>query len=204
MSLRAKTAIIVVVALIAIGGFNYVIHMDPTHLAARGVGKDPHSHGDHDQEQPQQQAPQEDLTRPMGPKDAPILIQACYTQEGLVHDEFRPILKEIVADYKGLVRVEFLDARTPENRELIDRAAEGMLDGLIINGEVVKETPGTAFGMANFQGLASFNEWSVDELRRAIEHELKQKGIEFTSHIGEETEVASPLPPPLPPDSHGH
>jgi hypothetical protein len=205
MSPQVKTAIIVVVALVALGGFNYLIRMDPTQLAARGVGKDPHAHGDeHEPQEQEQQQRQQDPTKPMGPKHAPVLIQACYVEECIVHDELRPILKDVAQDYAGLVRVEFLKATEPENREIIDQAAERLADGLIINGEVTKETPGTPFGMSSFRGLASLEEWSTHDLRLAIEHELKQKGVEFTSHVGEEAPPITPPPPPLPghPEPH--
>lgn len=205
MSLRAKTAIIVIVALIAIAGFNYLIRIDPTQLAARGVGKDPHAHGRaHEHEEHEQHQPQEDPSRPIGPEDAPILIQACYMERGMLMEELRPMLKDVAQDYAGLVRVEFVDTTKPESREMIEQVAKGMINGLIINGEVTKATPGTAFGMSSFRGLASFDDWSVAELRLAIEHELAQKGVEFTSHVGEETETAMPIPPPVPEHSHGH
>jgi len=49
--------------------------------------------------------------------------------------------------------------------------------------------------MLSFSGSPQFEEWSVRELRMAIEHDLTEKGVEFTSRVEEE---------PPPPAHAGH
>ncbi len=197
MSRQVITALVVIVLLAAIAVINYINNMDPTQLAARGVGRDPHSHGhEHEEEQPPPPT-DEALTEPIGPADAPVKIIVCYQSIGYVRDEYRRIANGIANDYGDLVRIEFMDSTKPENREFINTISENLYNGLIINGEVVKQIPGSTFGMVSFSGSPQFEEWSVPELRMAIEHDLKQKGVEFTSRVDD-------APPPPAHMGHAH
>ncbi len=185
MSKRTITVIVVVVLLAGIGGFNYLIKMDPTQLAARGVGKDAHAHHhDHDADG-EAQVPKEVLSEPLGPEGAEVLIQVTY-QDPHTLEVVREWLTAVVTEYKPHVRVEFLDPSDAEDRKIMDAASEHLQDGLIINGDVVKEVPGTAFGMVAFTGEPELEHWDDGDLRLAVEHELRQKGVEFTPHVQEE------------------
>ena len=199
MSRQVITALVVIVLLAAIGVINYMSNMDPTQLAARGVGRDPHSHGDHEHEEEPPAPTEEALVEPIGPEDAPVKIIVCYQSVGYVRDEYRRIAEGVASDYGDLLRIEFMDSMKPENRELINAISENLHNGLIINGEVVKQIPGSTFGMVSFSGSPQFEEWSVHELRMAIEHDLKQKGVEFTSHVDD-----APPPPAHAGHTHEH
>lgn len=192
MSRQIITALVVIALLATIAVINYMTNMDPTQLAARGVGRPVHSHdhnGDHDEEPPPART-DDDYVEPLGPGDAPVKIIVCYQNIGYVREEYRTIAEGIASDYGDLVRIEFMDSTTPENREFIDTVSDRLHNGLIINGEVVKQVPGSAFGVVSFSGSTQFEEWSVPELRMAIEHDLEKQGIEFTSRAGE-----APPPP---------
>jgi hypothetical protein len=197
MSRRVITALVVIALLAAIGVINYMTNMDPTQLAARGVGRDPHSHGDEPEEEPPMSREDADFVAPIGPEDAPVKIIVCYQSIGYVRDEYRRIAEGVASDYGELLRIEFMDSTKPENREFIGNISSNLRNGLIIDGEVVKQVPGSAFGMVSFSGSPQFEEWSVAELRMAIEHDLTEKGIEFASCIGDE-------PPPAGHEGHGH
>ncbi len=202
MSRQVITALVVIALLAAVGIINYANKMDPTQLAARGVGRGEHSHDDHkdEQEQPPLSRDDADYVLPIGPEDAPVKIIVCYESIGYVRDEYRDIAEQIASEYGELVRIEFMDGTKPENRRFMDSISPSLRNGLIINGEVVKEVPGTTFGIVSFSGSPQFEEWTVAELRMAIEHELKQKGVEFTSHVSD-----SPMPGPQGPgDQHRH
>ncbi len=204
MSTKIKTVIVVVIALVAIAGYNYVINMDPSQLAARGVGKDPHAH---DQEQDNegeeheaQQARDTDPTEPIGPEDAPVQITVVWTMRSLMATEYRPLLQDMATkDYPGLVHVEFVEA---SNRErLQELGITDITQGIAINGKSVIELPGTAFGFTTFQGSPGLGDWDPRELAMAIEQELRNQGIEFESKVPPAPE---PTPPPPLPDHEGH
>lgn len=180
MSTKMKTVLIVVVLLVGIGVINYVAQMDPTQLAERGVGRDPHSHGhDHEGEEEPPMAP-EDLYRPFGPEDAEVTITVLTRDEVELRNVLRPMLAEMASDYEGHVRVEFIEKDTEEYDRLVNEAAAGTPAGLLINGEMVKQVPEAPFGVVTFAGSPAFDDWTSHDVRLAVEHELEAKGVEFT------------------------
>jgi hypothetical protein len=186
MSKKMITAIVIVVALAAVAGFNYLLKMDPSQLAARGVGKDPHSHGhdhNHGDEGDAVKVPMEDLMRSIGPEIAQVQILALFGERATLENTFRPMFQQIVRDYQGHVRFEFVDNEAEEAERLIANVTNGRRVGLIINGEMVKEVPRADLGMLTFGGSPDFEDWSERELRMAIEWELEQAGVEFKSHL---------------------
>ncbi|MGD9494809.1 MAG: hypothetical protein AB7Y46_00735 [Armatimonadota bacterium] len=197
MSKQIITIIVVVVALAVIGVINYMNQMDPTQLAARGVGRgDHHHHGDDSNAQQDGPPPlsrlDEDYLVPIGDENAPVKIVVCYSNISIVKDQFRKIVEDVAVAWSPHVRVEFMDTTDPENRKVLDKVSTRLRDGLLINGEVVKQVPQTAFRVVAFSGLPEFEEWTVDELMMAIEYELKKKGIE-----------AKPRPLPGPAQAQG-
>lgn len=202
MSRQIVTIIVVILLLAGIGVINYMRQMDPTQLAARGVGKGGHHHDEEtkpEDEPPPMSRSDEDYVAPIGPEDAPVKIQAVYSEIDNVKTELRPILEETASLYAPHVRVEFLKATDPKNREMIDAVAKDMYYGLIINGEVTKEVPIAAFGMVTFTGSPQFEQWSVRELRSAIERELEKQGVQFQSHVDD-----LPAPPAHEHEGHSH
>jgi hypothetical protein len=187
MSRRIITIIVVILLLAGISVVNYMRQMDPTQLAARGVGKGGHHH--HDEEAKTEDEPpplsrnKEDFVAPIGPENAPVKIQAVYSGIDTVQSELRPILEQAAALYSPHVRVEFIDATDQKNRAMIDAVSKDLYMGLIINGEVTKEVPASAFGMVAFIGSPAYQQWSVRELYSAIERELEKKGVQFESHL---------------------
>lgn len=194
MSRKIITTIVVILLLAGIGVINYMRQMDPTQLAARGVGKGGHHHGDEskpEDEPPPVSRSDEDYLAPIGPEDAPVKIQAVYGDLNGLKTEMWPLLDQTAALYAPLVRIEFVDATDARNRPMIDAASEKMYSGLIINGEVTKEVPISAFGMVSFAGSPAYEEWSVRELHSAIERDLEKKGVQFESHLDDQ-----PMAPP--------
>jgi hypothetical protein len=181
MSKKAKTALIVVALLVGIGAFNYIIKMDPTQLAARGVGKDPHSHGDddHDQEHEEGAPTFEDMLKPIGPESAAVTIKVLWNDPQEIEGVLRPMLSSVAASYEGHVRVEFIDPGSDEHEQIKEEVTGGIGVGLLINGEMIKEIPEADLGILAFAGSTTFEEWSEKDLRLAVEHELEDRGIEF-------------------------
>ncbi len=186
MSRRIITIIVVILLLAGISVVNYMRQMDPTQLAARGVGKGGHHHDEEakpEDEPPPLSRNEEDFVAPIGPENAPVKIQAVYTGIDTVQNELRPILEQAAALYSPHVRVEFLDATDQKNRAMIDAISKDLYMGLIINGEVTKEVPASAFGMVAFIGSPAYQQWSTRELYSAIERELEKQGVQFESHL---------------------
>jgi hypothetical protein len=186
MSTKVKTILIVVVLLVGIAGFNYFIKMDPTQLAARGVGKDPHAHDHAHDEEGDHETPEitvEDLTMPIGPEDAPVKIEVLWQNRGELEQALRPMLSSIASAYGGHVRVEFIDPASEEYKRLVEEVSEGMPSGLLINGEMIKDIPEADLGFVAFSGSPSFQEWTAHDLQLAIEHELEKNGIEFEPQV---------------------
>lgn len=181
MSMKVKTAVIVVGLLAAVGLFNYAIKMDPNQLAERGVGHDAHSHGDEHADEEGKPGP-EDLMQPIGPEDAPVLIQVLVGDTNELEMPLRPMMTRVAAGYPNLVRVEFIDPKSEEYKQLREKTG-GAVTGLLINGEMVKEIPEAKLGFVTFQGSPTFEEWSEEDVHLAVEHELEQKGIEFTPQV---------------------
>ncbi len=178
MSMKMKTGIIVVGLLVVVGLFNYVIKMDPTQLAARGVGRDAHSHGDEHAGAEEGKPGEEDLRTPIGPEGAPVLIQVIAAETSELEMPLRPMMSSIAADYPEYVRVEFPAPNTDEFKEL-NKVTHGSA-GLLINGEMIKEIPEARLGFVTFQGSPALEDWTEQDVRLAIEHELEKAGIEFT------------------------
>jgi hypothetical protein len=186
-----KTAIVVVALLAGVGLLNkYVLRMDPNQLAARGVGKDAHSHGEDHAQGESEHGVEEDpvgkqqaLLRPIGPEDAEVTIQALWLDPQELEGLLRPMLKNVATSYKGHVRVEFLEPETEEHARVVENITEGSRVGLVINGEMIKEVPEAPLGVLAFSGSPSMQEWSERDLRLAIEHELEANGVEFEPQV---------------------
>lgn len=182
-----KTVLIVVALLVGIGVFNYIIQMDPTQLAARGVGKDPHDHGDdhdhdHDHAEDMEQQSQQ-LAEPLGPEGAAVTIKVLWRHEGELETPLRPMMEQIASEYEGHVRVEFPEPQSEEQQRLVENVTSGVSSGLVINGEMIKEVPEAPLGVLAFSGSSSFEEWGIDDLRLVIEHELEAAGVEFEPKV---------------------
>lgn len=181
MSKKAKTALIVIGLLVVVAGFNYVIKMDPTQLAERGVGADPHSHG-HEHEEEAGPTP-EDMMMPIGPEDAPVKVTVLWADPADLEQAFRPMLSSVAASYEGNVRVEFVDPKSDEYQELVEGAASGIRTGLLINGEMIKEVPEADLGMLAFSGSPLMEQWGEKDVRLAVEHELEAAGVAFEPQV---------------------
>jgi hypothetical protein len=183
MSTKWKTALIVIALLAVVGVLNrYVLKMDPSQLAARGVGKDPHSH-DHDHEHDEQaediEQKHRQLVEPLGPEGAPVTIKVLWRNAGDLEVPLRPMMEDIESQYQGHVRIEFPEPDSDEYQRLVEDVTKGVQSGLIINGEMIKQVPEAPLGMVAFSGSPSFEEWGVDDVQLAIEHELEEAGVEF-------------------------
>ena len=169
--------------LVAVGLANkYIIKMDPTQLAARGVGKDAHSHGDEHEGVEEGKPGEEDLRTPMGPEGAPVLIQVLAADITQLETPLRPMMSSLSGAYPQFVRIEFPGPESEEFKKLVEQA-QGMTTGLLINGEMIKEVPEAKLGFITFQGSPTFEEWTEQDLRLAVEHELEKAGVEFTSTL---------------------
>ena len=178
-----KTAIAVTALLVAIGLVNYAVKMDPKQLAARGVGADHHHH---DEENEQDPAQAEEVAV-IGPEGAAIELEVFYEDDNECMSEFQPLMKKIAEQYAPNVRVEFKPTRVEENQELADELRLGCASGISMNGEVTKVVPGASkFGFVAFRGPPGQKDYDETMLRKAIEHELETKGVEFTPPPPEE------------------
>jgi hypothetical protein len=187
MSKKMKTILIVVALLAGIGVFNYVMQMDPTQLAARGVGQDPHSHDDESNDHEHEGQPEgptiEDLQEPIGPEDAPVDITVLWEDRLELERMLRPMLGAIASSYEDKVRVEFVGREDEEYARLVEEATSGVGTALLINGEMIKEVPEADLGMLAFSGPPSLAPWGEKEVRLAVEHELEDAGVEFEAHV---------------------
>ncbi|MGI5817799.1 MAG: hypothetical protein ACOX9R_06845 [Armatimonadota bacterium] len=185
MSKKTITALIVVALLVGIGVFNYAIKMDPTQLAARGVGQDAHSHSDDDgDDHEHDQAPTiEDMLEPLGPEGAAVTIEVLWQDPQDLEGTLRPMLTSVASHYAGHVRVEFFDPATDEYAQTVQDVAAGVPVGLLINGEMIKQVPEAPLGMLAFAGTPTFEEWSMHDLLLVVEHELEAKGIAFEPQV---------------------
>lgn len=201
MSKKAKTALVVVGLLVGIGVFNYLIKMDPTHLAERGVGSDPHSHGEEHEEDAGPSF--EDMLSPLGPEDAPVQITVLWTDPADLERVFRPMLSHIATSYNDHIRAEFLEPNSDEYNRIVEEVAGGVGTGLVINGEMIKKVPEADLGMLAFTGSPTLGEWGEREVRLAVEHELEEAGIEYEPQVEHDHAEGSASPPAA--DEHaGH
>ncbi len=194
-STKGAIAVIGLLALLAIA--NYAFNMDPTQLAARGVGKDPHAHNDQDTAEADK-PPVSDEIVPLGPEGAPITIEVFYDGPGSYAEVFGPVMTTMQAQYADHVRVEFSDLTDPEiNARAVKLPLRGS-QGLSFNGEVIKSVPGEGnFDTVAFVGQPMDRHWNEGALQHAIEYELTTQGIEF--------EASAPPPPGAGGDEHaGH
>ena len=176
---KTKIAIAVIAVLALLAAANYAFNMDPTQLAARGVGRDAHSHGDEHEDE--EEAPKPEPVVPLGPEDAPVRIEVFYTRAEIYHTDFEPLIQAIYEDYKPHVRIEPRDLGTAEVRTQAMALPLHGAQGLAVNGEVIKQLPGAgAFNMVALLGSPQDRRWSPDMLRAFIEHDLKAKGVQFT------------------------
>lgn len=165
-----------------------------------------HHHGDdHDAEhyhdpEAMFEALMEDAKTPMGPEDAPVLVETVFDDPTLVEDLLRPMFAGVASGYPGHVRFEFVPHDSEEGQQLVETVTTGRTSALAINGEMIKMVPTAPLGMLAFGGSPAFEEWSEHDLRMAIEWELEQAGVEFESRLGA---PATQIPPPGG-DDHGH
>lgn len=172
MSFRLKAVLVVILALAVIGVIHWMADEDPVQLAARGVGKDPHAHQQHHGEEDEEEPTLEELTSPMGRADAPVTVSVFYDDPAGLQRTLRPIVEGAYAKFGDQIHVEFRSLSKEENRQIIVEHGAGVLPAVLINGEAVKETPDSAFGMVSFLGSPEFAEWTPQELYSAIETEL--------------------------------
>jgi hypothetical protein len=175
---RYALAVIVLIGLVAI--FNYAINMDPTQLAARGVGHDPHDHGHEDEHEHEEHAEAAKPPDFIGPQDAPVSLEVFYETDNECMTEFEPLMAKISERYAPHVRIEFKPTSVAENMERTHELRLGCRSGIAINGEVAKKIPGVGpFDVVSFQGPPGQKDYDETMLYRAIEYEMKQKGVEF-------------------------
>jgi len=183
---RGKYAIVVIGLIVVLGVFNYAIRMDPTQLAARGVGRDPHAHHhEHgDEEEAQLELPEPpDI---IGPEDAPVLLEVFWDDHYVCVKVFQPLMMRIVEAYEPHVRAEFRSVYEGRNETRAKKLGLERMSGIAINGGVVKKLPTAAgFGLVAFRGVPGNINYSEQMLYQAIEEELKKEGIEFTPHAHE-------------------
>jgi hypothetical protein len=171
-----KTAIVAIALLAAVGLVNYAIKMDPKHLVERGVGLDHHHHGEEGEEG--EHAETLDL---IGPDGAPAKLDVFYEDDNECMAEFQPLMRKIAEEYAPHVQVEFKPTRIEANRDLADKLRLGCASGIALNGEVVKEVPGLGeLGLVALRGPPGQKDYDATMLRKAIEHELETRGVEFT------------------------
>jgi len=187
--MKVKTLLIVVGLLAAVSLANkYIIKMDPEQLVERGVGKDAHSHG-HDHGDEEGKPGEEDLRQPLGPEGAPVLVQVLATGITELEMPLRPMMTALSQTYPDHVRIEFPATDSEEFKKLVEQA-HGMPTGLIINGEMIKEVPEAKLGFVTFQGTPTMEDWTEQDLRLVVEHELEKAGVEFTPTVQHAHEAA--------------
>ncbi|MFW5867111.1 MAG: hypothetical protein ACOCX2_04800 [Armatimonadota bacterium] len=204
MSKKTKTALIVVALLVGIAGFNYIIQMDPTQLAARGVGQEPHSHDEHEHEGEGAAPTLEEMQEPVGPEDAPVRIQVLWNDPQELQGLIRPMLSAVATSYDDRVRVEFVEPQSDEFQTLVEEKTGGVTSGLLINGEMIKKVPEADLGMLAFTGSPAMQDWGEPELRLAIEHELEAAGVPFEAQVEHDHSHAAPSPAADPHAGHDH
>ena len=191
---KLKLTVAVIALLALVGVVNYAIKMDPTQLAARGVGLgDHHHHGDEEEE-----AEPPIKVDVMGPEDAALKLEVFYDEDNPCMAEFEPTMKGIAEQYAPHVRVEFKPTSKEENMLRSQEVRLGCEAGIAINGEVVKKAPGEE-GLIAFRGPPGQKDFTSQQLRDVVEDELRTRGLQFTR-------VPDEGPPPVPPgDDHaGH
>lgn len=177
---KGKYAIAVIALIALVGVFNYAINMDPTQLAARGVGRDPHAH-DHDEGEAEEQEEPAEPPDLIGPEDAPVKLEVFYEDDNQCMVGFAPLMTKLGEQYAPHLRVEFKPTQLPDNQRRSDELGLGCASGLAMNGEVVKNVPDLKpFGLVAFRGPPGMKDYDENLLRKAIEHELEIKGVDFT------------------------
>ena len=173
---KIAIAIISLLALLAIA--NYGFNMDPVQLAARGVGRSAHDHHhDHDKQAEEPPKP----IRPIGPEDAPVVIEVFYSNPEMYHGNFEEVINNTASRFEGVVRIEPRDLTEHEARERCLKLPLRGHPGLAINGEVIVDAPGVGdFGLVNFTGSPFDRRWNEQMLHQVIEYELKRKNVDFT------------------------
>ena len=188
---KIKVALVLVGLLALLALANYAFNMDPTQLAARGVGKGAHDHeheGEHAEEAPAI------AIRPLGAEGAPVSIDVFYAGEDVCREKFWPIMSEMNATYGDNVRIDFSDLTDPEVSERARKTALRGAPGLTIDGEVIVNVPGGgSFGKVVFSGSPEDLSWNPDMLHKAIQAKLTALGIHF-----------DPPAPQTPPQADAH
>ena len=186
---KVKVALVFVGVLVLLALANYGFNMDPTQLAARGVGKDPHHHGDHEHAEKPVAA-----IEPLGPKGAPVTIEVFYAGEAACREQFSPIMSEVNATYGDNVRIDFSDLSDPEVNKRARKMTLHGGTGLTINGETIVTAPGTgSFDTVVFSGSPEDRNWNPPMLHKVIQAELTARSIHF-----------DPPAPEIPPEAGEH
>lgn len=190
---RVKVAIVFVAVLGLLALANYTFKMDPTQLAARGVGREAHQHNDEDQHDEEPVA----AITPLGPEGAPVTIEVFYAGEASCQETFWPIMSEINTTYRDNVRINFSDLMDADVNKRAREMTLHATPGLTINGKTIVKVPGAgSFDTVVFTGSPEDRSWNPDTLHKAIEAELTARGIEF--------DEPAPQIPPQPGERAGH
>lgn len=190
---KIAAAVVTLAALIAI--VNYAFNMDPSQLAARGIGRDAHDHGEEEPEEAASTASSGQYD-PIGPQDAPVLIEVFEFRNEATCATTWQAVSRVAQAYQPHVRVEL---RNLEDEAISKRAKQLPLRGgrgLAVNGKVIMDVPEAGgFGMVVLLGGPYDLKWNEPILHKVIEHELKSKGVAFTP---------PPLEAPAAAEEHAH
>jgi len=194
---KVKIAGVIVGLLALLAIANYAFRMDPTQLAARGVGRDHHHHGEEDAEENHEHEAAAHAIHPMGPEGAAVTVEVFYSGQDRYREYFEAIMERIVADYAPHLRVEPRDLTTEQGLARCRQLPLGGGQGLAVDGKVIYQFEGLgSTGMVAFTGTTADRSWHELMLRRVIEHLLDSKGVQF--------EPPESPQPPAPAHDHDH
>jgi hypothetical protein len=102
-----------------------------------------------------------------GPDSAPVQVVAYYPGE---HEETLAAVKALLEQYPDKVHVQIVDWRHEEGRKLRQDAGLSCA-GVTINGKIEIDHDGKKDSVAFQKGLSK-GEWTVEDLKAAVEQEL--------------------------------
>jgi hypothetical protein len=105
-----------------------------------------------------------------GPTDAKVRILA-FLYIDPEHKVAQDTLRSLAKQYQGKLYVKYVDFRTPEGQQIMQRA-NSTGSGLLVNGETtVDVTKGGATHVANFGGEMG-RYWTADDIKEVVAQEV--------------------------------
>lgn len=134
---------------------------------------------------------------PIGSADAPVVVEWFFETDNDCQAGYDRQMVELVQDYQPHVRLIFRPLHDPEAKKRADELGLACMMSIAINEEFNKQIPG--LGEVYFSAPPDMGDWTMSDLRAAIEYELEKQGVEL-DEAGDESDARGEDIEPLLPE----